>query len=502
MNVCIRCKCDLEKINDDLKKLNYAANEFEYCPECGLMLFQDCPECGETKLSFQTKLCPKCNHEIIFCAKCYKINSSSYFNCDECGKTIRVLENMFLSACAGYNRTNVYSAKKRGNVANESLTIPIGADFSKAVIRNGAIYFWKKQAEGKSKLVWFDISQTIDTGWRNEKSSSDICAIEVNDIENIEVFNQYILTGTKQKLLINSADNGKLIKSINLREDLTDDDDETEIKSYKASIINNILILSCVTSADKQKILSMKISSAEKSEQLFEAQIPTGYSIGVEAPPLMINGNCVYFAGYDGDIYKIFLNDKSDKLEYKKISVNYPNLSNGLLCISQIASLNEDLLYLTVYSQSNTYLFVSINGSEFSLLGDSSRFELDKISFYNNYFYVFNKDPQGKIHFSQPAKDNIKNPKSIFSDFNDMLNIYNYYIASIQNVPYLIYMQSTKSPRQIRIYCRSITGNMKESKMLTQLRVCEDSEFLILDNFIVICDHYSENNYIIVKRWN
>lgn len=510
---CLKCGCDL---TEDIKKLNELKSlpseknmdgfDIKFCPNCGEMLFQECPDCGQKGLSILSliKSCPNCKREIVFCEECGKINRGSAFNCadPDCGKILKVVKNVFLNDCADYSRTNVYSAKKREKETKNPPKLDIQADFSKIILRSGVMYFWKEVSENQSLMTSYNISYALDNNCWEEKTGSAV-EIGIQDILNIEIFNQYILTSLHQKLLINYADTGELVKNVDIKK-LSEKN--TEIKYYKAAILNDNLIVVMLNINNEQEIISINIENFKKPDysnmikRLMTNSLIKNI-IEVEANPVIINGRYAYFVGYTGEVYKIYICENNSKEFFmEKILVKYGALTSSKLCAIQIAAIKEDLIYLNEYSDENQHLFFSRNGEQFILLGSSPRFGLDKISFYGGKFFIFNKDKQDKFKFSKFGSDSVKSPQIIFNDFNSALDIYDYYIVEIQNIPYLIYMQRENMPALLKIFCRKLDDIKIKPDKIKDFHIPENAEFLIFENFLVLCNHRRGNNYILVQK--
>jgi len=520
MDSCFNCHTNLNKILADLQKINN--EEFEYmiyCPECGQMLVQKCPECGEPiKEGPSEKACPnsKCRCELVFCDHCGKINKGTVFKCKDknCGKIIKTLSNVFLGNLADYSRTNVYIPQHRQTPLERDLPkCSIRADFSKSLIRSGVIYFWKKERDNSIKLVWRDISAAISDGeWGDEKSGTEIQGIKLDEIQNIEIFNQYILTSAKNKVLIHSADDGTFIRTINMQDLLNEN--RMESLNYKVAILGDILI--AVTAANgKMRIFSVNINSNDAATEIVGRDENIDVIVDVEANPVIINGSRAYFAGYDGKVYSMYIQDNSEDLGISEFQIRIPNLDllrmQPRFCVSQIAATSADVIYLIGYAEEETYICLwsrsmSRNTNRdflFIGIGKKRRFLLDKISFYDNKFYVF-EEMNGRPRFSYFDIATIDGKlQPLFSDFTATSSINHYYITVIHEKPYLVYMQSTNAPRMMSIYCRAMSGGNTFPNLLDRFHVCDKTELLIFENYAIVCDHDPENNNfnITLKPW-
>jgi len=510
--LCPNCNFNIDELINRLKSLpntngiRGSVKYVNYCPLCGQMLKQRCPYpgCDNTLLvNSLTKSCSECNREIVFCENCHKINKITEYKCVECRKSIKK-DNVFLKNFANYCRTNVYTVNETIDVPQEfNNSVYVNANFSKSVIANGIIYYWKK-SNNEIQLSSRNISELFDSGRWGEEGCGYKAHAGLSDIDNIEIFNRYVVTVMKNRLLINSADDKRIIQDINIR-DLAENKEEG--CDYKAAMLGDILILVIKNSSRTQTIISIDIDqNVTKTKE--QSSIEEKNSISVDADPLVINDSSAYFAGYDGYFYKFELDSGLKELRIHKIDLKYPdNFPRGHYCANQIVAAEKWIyLFLNNATAANLFFFDKSNPNSCSVAFLSSKTNtarLNKVSFYGEYFYFFeeikNLDGSSQLRFSQALITNFNRSIPLKSNFHSPID---YYIAVLQDTPYLIYMERVDIPNQLKIYRQPISNsanNEPRNKRLSVTDNCDDYEFLFFNNYIIVCDHAA--NKIIVKDW-
>jgi len=520
--ISISCGCNLSVYKDEVGE-----DKLYYCPECGQMLIQKCPHGCSREFVYDEKkdaemLCPnqECGKKIVFCKMCGKIHEGGISVICECGNIIKTNENVFLGGGASYGRTNVYEAEGDINYANNERikNIEIGTDFSKSVLRNGEIYFWKKDAAGGISLIRYSIfkdnGELYDEKNINfDEKETGVSAlyrygenISVGHIEEVEIFGDYIVTNAKNNILINSISSGSLIANIELNR-ITGNN--MPVIRYKAAVLNKILIVVLITQAGEE-VVWLDIAGIANNNYLPVIKrsclytVTAGkyaYAIVTADPAVLSESNCAYFAGNSKNVYKLTADKETKKLNTPKaIPVEIPeNLINSEFYFNQIATLSESEVYLTGYADDNTYLF-ELEEEKFVLKNSIENCEAaaGKISFLkNNDIYIAGKNSTGSNCFGKYNKETLENfnaqDKKLSGD-----DILNYYITLHANNTSLIYLK--RSGPDIKIIGTIISPNGIVSEKLTIDRIFAKTDFYVYKNNIVVCTHSGAAGKIFVTR--
>jgi len=419
--------------------------------------------------------------------------------CTGCGEAIPVISNIFTGDSGDYKRTNVYQAQGLTEIASDKKVIGrVGAKFSKSVIRNGILYFWKQLPDSQSVLVCCNIARMIEKEDLDAEAVSAACAVTAEAVNEIEIFNKYILTSMADNILVNSIIDGSLTANININQG-------GAVKAYKAAVLGNNLVIVCLLADDTQEIRWGDLSKGDlklKAMDTGKAQAV----VQVDSSPVLIEGSHLYFAGYDGNVHKVY--NKDNAAESSVITVNYAGVMQpgGIFYVSQLAASGSSI-YLTLCSDAVSYVSASSNEGVFSIPVETAFDIQRKIALYDNVPYGFMKIRHNNFGSSfnfcrSLSAGNWGRLEPVYQDFSDASDVFDYCISQIDGKPYLIYLHKSNTKNILQIFAGAIENNeITERYLLNQMFVSLESEFLLYDNLLVVCDHHT-NGRIIVSRWD
>jgi hypothetical protein len=315
---------------------------------------------------------------------------------------------------------------------------------------------------------------------------SDIIEARLTNITSIEAYDCYVVTVCDEyRIIITSAQDMLFVADFDIRSVISN------IKDYRLVVLYGTLIIIYLTHNCEQGFAIKSINS-DVFEIKEKKNIDLKELVSVEAYPVLLE-NCVYFAGYDGYVYRV---NRDFKLSSLKISL--PNVTTGTFSIRQVMMTTQNEIYLVAHTNSKTYIFRAKGESDFIKLREHSRLFVDDVCFFNGNIYLFESESNGQVSFSKVSVS-YNDVESINRSFDDNTNICDYCIAESNGVEYLLYMEKSNSPRQIRTYREPLTGSGLGRTKLSSTNVCDNHQFLLYKNFMIICDH--KDNKISVKDW-
>ena len=512
---CYECGCNIVDFARRLKLVNFnevpnrlsielVEKGFRFCPECGIMLYQKCPNtacnCDNVLFSHIDEECSVCGCEVVFCEKCGEVNMNSAFRCKNttCNKTLKSITRVYMSNDINYHRTRMCYSQKLENAKIPTNGLRLDGAFSKSVIGDDSMYFWTSYRNDSVRLASFDILEKLDEGkWGELKYGSKV-DVRLRDIISIEVYDCYILTCSKERIIINSAQDMELIDCV-----------EVQSPNYRAVVLNDKLIVALVNSASEQEIVVFDIedkplvqqSKSRKSDNkphgkiVSKTAIDERKNIEVTASSVIVDG-CAYFAGYDGSIYKI-----DSEFNVRKISVEYPVANGEKLCVSQLIIPDNTWIYLITHTKSKTFFLNSQNAEDLQSSGECKRLFFDKVCFDGKRFYLFVPSSDEQIQFASTLASYSETFNTIDGAFSATDPICDCCIAEFDGATNLVYMKKSKTPYQLKLQRIPLSEGvgLPQNLKLSSTDVCDVSEFLLYENIVIICDHKA--NIITMKDW-
>jgi hypothetical protein len=497
LNDCRVCGCNINDYAGKLKLVSFVDEPnrdtidlieagFNYCPDCGFMLYQECPnkDCNGVLASNIDDECPLCKGDIVFCEKCGKVNLDSAFRCSDCNKSLRSISRVYLSNDSNYRRTRMSRSQELENIDIPQQCLRLEGAFSKSAIGDNFIYFMTSHKNDSVRLASVDISSTLSEGRWSDIIYSPKIDVRLRDINSIEVFDCFIVTCCNERIVINSAQDLKIVACIDIHS-----------SHYCAVVFNDKLTVMLANSDAEQEIIIFDINDKQCGIKKTLDKADINKSFEITAYPVIAD-DCVYFAGYNGSIYKI---DSDFKVQ--KIGVSYPDANGDKICISQIIVSDTTWIYLIAHTKTKTFFLNSQNANDFQKSGDCQRLFYDKVSFDGRYFYLFVPNLNEQIDFSKTIASYSDTFNLIDGSFSTGDPICDCCIAEFGGASNLIYMKKSKSPHQLKIQRIPLNNDvgLEPNSKLSSTDVCDVGEFLIYENILVICDHKS--NVITLKDW-
>jgi len=495
---CSSCRQNLKLYREKLQM----DMPLRYCFNCGKMLIQKCPhpQCGEDLGGGYTLNCKSCGEEVVFCEgkKCGKVFTRGEKKCDICGTLLKKYENIFLSCKANYGRTNTYkpSGIKTTEMLHPLSTIVIDSNFSKAVIRNGIIYYWLRTGTNTSRLTYR--AMFPDTKKQGDSIEDDI-NINVNEITDIEIFGEYIVTSTKNNIYIHNHTTINLLHNIPV---YLLDAEANKVQAHKTAMIDDFLIVVLATEQG-ERVVSLDINENSIGNLLSNVELHANIkneecTIDSKASPIVLNNSCAYFTGFSGKVHKFYLSENVDELRYMVLPIIF-TLSKTNYCITQIAAVDENKIFLVLEGSNTSYLF-QLKDNCFNYIGERPDLIATKFSFHHDYIYTFSKMSESEaLTFvrctNEIWKDPFLKPHILISEIS---NVVDFYLVLFNGTPHIAYMLNERDNKHSKIifqHC-SQSGRKKE---LARVENDKKPDFQIYEDCLVVYERNYGTQILIYK---
>jgi len=490
MTKCNSCQNNLRQYT---KKLQ-SDEPLRYCPFCGKMLVQKCPysNCNMDLGEDSILSCSECGNEIVFCegAGCEKVHVYSDDVCDVCDTPLKKHENIFMSNCVNYGRTNVYKpAEFTTNTIPRN--IEVESNFSVTTVRNGKIFCWVETQYTASILTAYNIFSDSPT----RSSTGDEQNIIYSDIKDIEIFGEYIISTTKSNIYIHYHASLDLLHIIPVTI-LTES--ESQIIKYKVAVLDDFILV-VLTTGQGEEVVSIDISNIHrgkisKSIMRHASSEREHCILNNKASPAVLNNAYAFFAGDAGCVYKFCLINDRTEAELTSLQIDFPEEAVNH-CINQITAINENKILL-VDQSGNTFSLFEMRGDKFGFVGSITNLMQDRISFLSDDIFMFVKNNENDKGYSYA-----RSTKETWENTGDKLEFLTPQISGIRencvvlldNSPHIVYLVKDNSHFAIKTQACNQGGIVKTRHSIDTVL---EPRFQIYGNYLIVYENRDHNKKI------